>query len=137
MTARSLYEVRERPSKAYSWVAFIIANIVVEFPYQIFTGILIWAASYYPVIGIQSSDRQGLVLAFVIQLFIYASAFAHMTIVAMPDAHTAGSIVNVLSIMSIIFSGVLQTAEALPGFWYVTSQFLLSWYAHCAAIMLT
>ncbi|OAA51503.1 ATP-binding cassette transporter ABC1 [Metarhizium rileyi] len=117
VTQRSLYEVRERPSKAYSWVAFIFANIVVEIPYQIFTGILIWAASYYPVIGIQSSDRQGLVLAFVIQLFIYASAFAHMAIVAMPDAHTAGSIVNVLSIMSIIFSGVLQTATALPGFW--------------------
>ncbi|MGG6495547.1 UNVERIFIED_CONTAM: ABC transporter permease, partial [Bacteroidetes bacterium 56_B9] len=28
VTQRSLYEVRERPSKAYSWVAFIIANIV-------------------------------------------------------------------------------------------------------------
>lgn len=119
VTQRSLYEVRERPSKAYSWVAFIFANIIVEIPYQIFTAILIWAASYYPVIGIQSSARQGLVLAFVIQLFIYASAFAHMTIVAMPDAHTAGSIVNVLAIMSIIFSGVLQTATALPGFWYV------------------
>ncbi|KFG82824.1 ATP-binding cassette transporter ABC1 [Metarhizium anisopliae] len=117
VTQRSLYEVRERPSKAYSWVAFIFANIIVEIPYQIFTAILIWAASYYPVIGIQSSARQGLVLAFVIQLFIYASAFAHMTIVAMPDAHTAGSIVNVLAIMSIIFSGVLQTATALPGFW--------------------
>jgi hypothetical protein len=90
---------------------------VVEIPYQIFTAILIWASSYYPVIGIQSSDRQGLVLAFVIQLFIYAGAFGQMTIVAMPDAHTAGSVVNVLSIMSIIFSGVLQTATALPGFW--------------------
>ena len=29
---RSLYEVRERPSKAYSWAAFLIANIVVEIP---------------------------------------------------------------------------------------------------------
>ena len=119
ITQRALYEVRERPSKAYSWIAFILANIAVEIPYQIFTGILIYACSYYPVIGIQSSARQGLVLAFIIQLFIYASAFAHMTIVAMPDAHTAGAIVNVLSIMSIIFSGVLQTADALPGFWYV------------------
>lgn len=117
VSQRSLYEVRERPSKAYSWLAFIIANIVVEIPYQIFTGILIWAASYYPVVGIQSSDRQGLVLAFVIQLFIYASSFAHLTIVAVNDSHTAGSIVNVLVILSIIFSGVLQTATALPGFW--------------------
>ncbi|KAG6029740.1 hypothetical protein E4U41_000287 [Claviceps citrina] len=117
VTQRSLYEVRERPSKAYSWQAFMIANIVVEIPYQIFTGIMIWAASYYPVVGIQSSDRQGLVLAFVVQLFIYASSFAIMCQAAMPDAHTASSVVNVLSILSIVFSGVLQTAKALPGFW--------------------
>jgi len=30
VTQRSLYEVRERPSKAYSWVAFMFANIFVE-----------------------------------------------------------------------------------------------------------
>ncbi|KAG6123477.1 hypothetical protein E4U13_005964 [Claviceps humidiphila] len=117
VTQRSLYEVRERPSKAYSWQVFMIANIVVEIPYQAFTAILIWAASYYPVIGIQSSDRQGLVLVFVIQLFVYASSFAIMCQAAMPDAHTAGSVVNVLAILSIVFSGVLQTAQALPGFW--------------------
>ena len=34
VTQRSLYEVRERPSKAYSWKAFLVANIAVEIPYQ-------------------------------------------------------------------------------------------------------
>lgn len=81
------------------------------------TGILIYACFYYPVVGIQSSGRQVLVLLFVIQLFIYASAFAQMTIAAMPDAQTASSIVTLLTIMSTIFSGVLQTPDALPGFW--------------------
>ncbi|KAF7559139.1 hypothetical protein G7046_g5028 [Stylonectria norvegica] len=117
ITQRSLYEVRERPSKAYSWQAFIIANILVEIPYQIATAVLIWACFYYPVVGIQSSERQGLVLLFIIQLFIYASAFAQMTIAALPDAQTAGSIVTLLSLMSTIFCGVLQTPNALPGFW--------------------
>lgn len=27
---RTMYEARERPSKAYSWMAFLIANILVE-----------------------------------------------------------------------------------------------------------
>lgn len=40
-----------------------------------------------------------------------------MTVAIMKDAHTASSIVTVLTIMSIVFSGVLQTADALPGFW--------------------
>lgn len=110
--------MRERPSKAYSWQAFLVANIVVEIPYQIVTAILVWATSYYPVVGVQSSERQVLVLAFVIQLFIYAASFAIMAQAAMPDVPTASSIINVMSIMSIVFNGVMQTATALPGFWY-------------------
>ncbi|KAF2123015.1 ABC-2 type transporter [Lophiotrema nucula] len=117
ITQRSLYEVRERPSKAYSWKAFMIANIVVEIPYQVMTGILIWACFYYPVVGIQSSVRQGLILLFCIQLFIYASSFAQMTIAALPDAQTASGIVTLLVFMSILFNGVLQAPNALPGFW--------------------
>ncbi|KAK5652958.1 hypothetical protein OQA88_9437 [Cercophora sp. LCS_1] len=117
ITQRSLYEVRERPSKAYSWKAFILANIIVEMPYQILTGILTYACFYYPVVGIQSSQRQGLVLLFVIQLFVYASSFAHMTITALPDAQSAAGLVVLFTMMSTIFSGVLQTKVALPGFW--------------------
>lgn len=108
VTQRSLYEVRERPSKAYSWVAFLIANIVVEIPYQIIAGLLVYATFYYPVVGIQSAERQGLVLLLCVVLFIYASTFAHMCIVAMPDAQTAGAIVTFLFFMSLIFNGVMQ-----------------------------
>ncbi|KAL7785856.1 ABC-2 type transporter domain-containing protein [Trichoderma ceciliae] len=117
ITQRSLYEVRERPSKAYSWKAFIIANVAVEIPYQIIMGILVFACFYYPVVGIQSSIRQILVLLFIIQLFIFASSFAHMIIVAMPDAQTAASLVTFLTLMSTLFNGVLQAPSALPGFW--------------------
>ncbi|KAH6679909.1 multidrug resistance protein CDR1 [Plectosphaerella plurivora] len=117
VTQRSLYEVRERPSKAYSWRSFMIANIFVELPYQTFSAIIIWACFYYAVIGIQSSDRQVLVLLFCIQLLLYGSTFANMTIAAMPDAQTASSIVTLLVLMSLTFCGVLQAPSALPGFW--------------------
>ena len=112
-----MYEVRERPSKAYSWKAFIIANIVVEIPYQIVTAILIFGSFYYAIIGIQSSIRQILVLLFCTQLLLYASSFAHMTIAAFPDAQTASAVVTLLVFMSLTFCGVLQTADSLPGFW--------------------
>lgn len=117
VTQRSLYEVRERPSKAYSWKAFLMANIVVEIPYQIIAGLIIYATFYYPVVGIQSSERQGLVLLFCVVFLIYASTFAHMCISALPDAQTAGSIVTLLFAMSLIFNGVMQAPDALPGFW--------------------
>ncbi|TQN68488.1 ZEB2-regulated ABC transporter 1, partial [Colletotrichum shisoi] len=114
---RALYEVRERPSKAYSWKAFMFATIMVEIPYQILTGILIWACFYYPIIGVQSPVRQVLVLLYAIQLFVYASSFAHMTIAAFPDAQTASAMVTLLVLMSLTFCGVLQAPAALPGFW--------------------
>jgi ATP-binding cassette, subfamily G (WHITE), member 2, PDR len=51
VTQRSLYEVRERPSKAYSWGAFMFANIIVEIPYQILLAVVAWAAWYWPVVS--------------------------------------------------------------------------------------
>ncbi|KAF4947363.1 hypothetical protein FSARC_13984 [Fusarium sarcochroum] len=117
LTQRDLYEVRERPSKAYSWKAFMIANVIIEIPYQVLTGILMFATFYYPIVGVQSSARQGLVLLFMIQLMLYASSFAQMTIAAFPDALTASGIVTLLVLMSLTFCGVMQAPTALPGFW--------------------
>ena len=118
VTQRSLYEVRERPSKAYSWAAFLIANIVVELPYQIFLGIAVYGAYYYPVFGRhQSSERQGLILLFCIQFFLFASTFAHLVIAALPDAETAGNIATLMFSLTLTFNGVMQSPSALPGFW--------------------
>ena len=116
VTQRLLYEVRERPSKAYSSKAFLFANIVVEIPYQTFTVILVFACLYYPVIGVQSSERQGLVLLFTIEFFIYASSFAHLLIAALPDARTAGCVATGLFAITLVFNGVIQPPNALPGF---------------------
>ncbi|KAK5173259.1 uncharacterized protein LTR77_001940 [Saxophila tyrrhenica] len=151
VTNRSLYEVRERPSKAYSWKAFLCANIVVELPYQVLMGVLTFATFMYvkpivgrvlqislemngllnlpsllasaewandlryPVVGIQSSERQVLVLLLSIVLFIYASTFAHLCIVALPDAQTAGAIVTILFSMTLIFNGVMQAPDGIGG----------------------
>lgn len=76
ITQRSLYEVRERPSKAYSWAAFIIANVGVEIPWQILLGVLVFGSYYYPIFGDhQVSERQGLILLYCMQYFIFASTF--------------------------------------------------------------
>jgi ATP-binding cassette, subfamily G (WHITE), member 2, PDR len=118
VTQRSLYEVRERPSKAYSWQAFLLANITVEIPYQIVTGILVWASLYFPVFGAgQSSERQGLFLLYSIQFQVFTSTFAHMLIAGLPDAETAGNIATTMFSLVLTFNGVLQTPSALPGFW--------------------
>ncbi|KAG9590911.1 putative ABC multidrug transporter, partial [Aureobasidium melanogenum] len=117
VSQRSLYEVRERPSKAYSWKAFLLANIVVEIPYNIVLAVLVFGSYYYAVQGVQTSLQQGMVLLFLIEFFIYAGTFAHLCIVAMPDAETAAAIVTLLFAMALLFNGVMQSPTALPGFW--------------------
>jgi ABC-type multidrug transport system permease subunit len=73
VSARALYEVRERPSRAYSWIAFLTSSILVELPYQIILGIIVFVIWNYTVLGIQSSDRQGLILLYFIEYFVWVS----------------------------------------------------------------
>lgn len=115
---RSLYEVRERPSKAYSWATFLIANILVEIPYQVLAGIIAWACYYYPIYGAsQASHRQGLMLLFVVQFYMFTSTFASLVIAALPDAETGGTIATLMFMLTLVFNGVMQSPDALPGFW--------------------
>ncbi|KAG9240469.1 putative ABC transporter CDR4 [Calycina marina] len=117
---RDLYEVRERPSKAYSWKAFIIANIVVEIPYQILLGVMVFASFFYPIFtsgGIPSPITQGTILLLIVQFFVFASTFAHMLIAALPDSKTAGNIATLMFSLCLTFSGVFQPPSSLPGFW--------------------
>ncbi|KAF4555898.1 ABC-2 type transporter-like protein 6 [Elsinoe fawcettii] len=136
VSQRSLYEVRERPSKSYSWKAFLIANMAAEIPYNVMTGIIVFATYSYPIVGILSPERQGLILLLCVQFFIYAGTFAHMCIAALPDAQTASTVVTLLFAMSLVFNGVMQAPSALPRFWifmYRVSPFTY-WIAGLMAV---
>ncbi|PGH10945.1 hypothetical protein AJ79_05191 [Helicocarpus griseus UAMH5409] len=118
VSQRSLFEVRERPSRAYSWKAFLLANIIVEIPYQILLGIIVWASLYFPVFGKnQTPEQKGIFVIYCVQFFIFASTFAHMIIAGLPDAETAGNIATTIFSLALTFNGVMQPPRALPGFW--------------------
>ncbi|KAJ9606104.1 hypothetical protein H2200_009065 [Cladophialophora chaetospira] len=118
VTQRALYEVRERPSKTYSWIAFIYSNIVVEIPYQIVAALLVFVAWYFSVFGTgHPAGNTLLMLGFTIQFYMYTSTFAYMVISALPDAQTGANVATLLFSMILTFNGVLQRPDALPGFW--------------------
>jgi len=80
--------------------------------------VVVWASFYYPVFGAsQASERQGLILLFIVQFFLFASTFAHFLIAALPDAQTAGAIGTLMFSLTLTFNGVFQSPQALPGFW--------------------
>lgn len=86
---RPLYEVREKPSKAYSWAAFLIANIFVEIPWQILLSVVVFFSYYYPVgfwqyANPEFNQRAGLMFLFILEFFLFTSTIAQMVIVALP-----------------------------------------------------
>ncbi|VDC04768.1 unnamed protein product [Peniophora sp. CBMAI 1063] len=127
VTQRDLYEVRERPSKAYSWKAFMLANILVELPWNTLAAVTLFFTYYYPI-GLYRNaqftdavtERGGLFFAFIWQFLLFTSTFTHMIIAGIPDAVTGGNLANLLFSLCLVFNGVLAPPTgptAFPHFW--------------------
>ncbi|KAL5318885.1 hypothetical protein ACEPPN_013953 [Leptodophora sp. 'Broadleaf-Isolate-01'] len=124
VTNRSLYEARERPSKAFSWKAFVLSTLIVEIPWDALLSLLMFLCWYYPI-GYQrnaeptnaEAERGGLMFLFMFVYLVFSSTFAIMVVAGMEQAAEGANIAHLLFSLSLTFSGVLVTKEALPGFW--------------------
>ncbi|KAJ5313463.1 uncharacterized protein N7443_000347 [Penicillium atrosanguineum] len=121
---RALYEVRERPSKTYSWKAFMISNIVVELPWNSLMSVLMFLCWYYPIGLYHNAEPtdavtlRGTQMWLMIWTFLlFSSTFAHFIISAFDAAENAGNMGNLLFLLCLLFCGVLATPDQLPGFW--------------------
>ena len=47
--SRTIYEIRERPSKMYSWSAWVTAQLLVELPWNVVSGIMLFFCWYWTV----------------------------------------------------------------------------------------
>ncbi|KAI0477156.1 ABC-2 type transporter-domain-containing protein [Xylariaceae sp. FL0804] len=121
---RALYEVRERPSKAYSWKAFMLAQIIVEIPWNALMAAFMYFCWYYPIglyrntyIDGQTTERGALMFLLFLAFLIFACTFSAMIISAFETAEAAGNVANLLFTLSLIFCGVLAAPSTLPRFW--------------------
>ncbi|TVY18623.1 ZEB2-regulated ABC transporter 1 [Lachnellula arida] len=121
---RSLYERRERPAKTYSWKVFILSNILVELPWNTLMSFILFVSWYYPIGLYRNAEPSHAVVERGVTMFLlmwvymmYTSTFAHMVQAGVELAGMAGNYANLLFILTLIFSGLLVNADALPGFW--------------------
>lgn len=110
--SRSIYEIREGPSRTYSWVVFIVSNIISEIPWQTLMAVILFVCWYYPVGMYRTAlatgalnERGGLVFLLVWSYMIFSSTFSQAIVAAMPDAMTAINIASTLFSLSLIFCG--------------------------------
>ncbi|OCK85345.1 hypothetical protein K432DRAFT_413340 [Lepidopterella palustris CBS 459.81] len=121
---RDLYEARERPSKTYAWYTFVLANIIVDLPWNSLAAMLIFFPFYY-LIGMYRNaipthavpERGGLMFLLIWCFMLFASTFTNMVIAGVASAEIGAIISLLLFTFSLIFCGVLATPAALPGFW--------------------
>ncbi|PVH73880.1 ATP-binding cassette transporter [Cadophora sp. DSE1049] len=122
--SRSLYEVRERPAKTYSWKIFMLSQMLVEIPWNTIASLFMFICFYFPV-GFyrnaaatgQGTERGALMFLFMWQFMIFMSTFAHMCISFADTTEMGGNIANFLFMLIFFFCGVLATPDAMPRFW--------------------
>ncbi|WEJ96670.1 Multidrug resistance protein [Yamadazyma tenuis] len=124
VSARSLYEVRESPSRTYSWIAFIGAQITGEIPFNFAVGTLSFFCWYYPL-GLYRNaeptdtvhERGALVWLFLSFFYVYAGTMAQWAMSFNELADNAANLAAMLFTMCLNFCGVLAGPDFLPGFW--------------------
>ncbi|KAK3385327.1 ATP-binding cassette transporter [Podospora didyma] len=124
ITQRSLYEVRERPAKTYSWKVFMLSQIVSEIPWNTLASVFMWALMYYPIGFYKNADaagqgtERGVLMWLLFWVFLlWVSTFTHMCISFVDSADAGGNIANFLFVFAFFFCGVLATPAQMPGFW--------------------
>ncbi|KAH6871435.1 multidrug resistance protein CDR1 [Thelonectria olida] len=124
VSQRTMYEARERPSKAYSWMAFLGANFLIEALWNSLMGVFSFILWYYPI-GLYRNARHtnavhsrgATVFLFVWVFFLFSSSFAHLVIAGMDSHEVAGGLVGLMTILMFSFCGVIAGPHALPRFW--------------------
>ena len=124
ISQRSLYEVRERPSKAYSWKIFMLSQIVVEIPWATLASVFMWAFIYYPVgfyrnadVAGQGAERGVLMWLLFWQFILFACTLSTTCVSFAKSAEAGGNNANLLFMLAFFFCGVVATPDSMPGFW--------------------
>jgi ABC-type multidrug transport system permease subunit len=115
LASRDLYELRERPSRAYSWVVFLLSDVISELPWQTLLAVIQFVTWYYPlgmhrnaIVAGQLNERSILMFLLIWSFMVFSSTFSLMLGTVMPDAATGVNISALLFGLSLIFCGYVQ-----------------------------
>jgi ATP-binding cassette subfamily G (WHITE) protein 2 (SNQ2) len=112
---RSVYEIRERPSRMYSWTALITAQILGELPLNI-VGSSIYFVIWYWLVGYPSSRAGYSYLMLGIMFPLYLTTFALWVAAMSPNPAIAAQLFGFFFGFVVTFNGVLQPYKHL-GWW--------------------
>ncbi|KAI9742696.1 MAG: hypothetical protein M1818_003837 [Claussenomyces sp. TS43310] len=114
---RSIYEVREKKSKMYSWIAFTTGLIISELPYLCVCAVLYFVCWYYTVGFPNDSNKAGATF-FVMLIYEFVYTGIGQFIAAYAPNAVFASLTNPLIIGTLVsFCGVLVPYSQIQTFW--------------------
>ncbi|KAF9242291.1 ABC-2 type transporter-domain-containing protein [Melanogaster broomeanus] len=112
---RTVYEIRERPSRMYSWTALLTSQILTEIPWNIFGSSLLFICWYWTV-GFDTSRTGYLYVMYCVVFPLYYTTLGQAVAAMAPTATIAFLLFNTLFSFVIMFCGVMQPFAQL-GWW--------------------
>jgi ABC-type multidrug transport system permease subunit len=74
---RNIYEIRERPSRMYSWTALVTSQMLIELPWNIFGSFILFICWYWTV-GFENSRAGYTFITLVLAFPVYYSTFGQV-----------------------------------------------------------
>ncbi|KAI0076391.1 pleiotropic drug resistance ABC transporter [Panus rudis PR-1116 ss-1] len=124
IATRTIYEIRERPSRMYSWTALLCAQLLAELPWNILSSSLFFLCWYWTV-AFPTSRAGYTFLMFGVVFPAYYTSIGQAIATMSPNAETAALLFCAVFSFVLIFNGVLQPYRGL-GWWrwmYRTTPF--------------
>ena len=114
---RDIYEVREKKSKMYSWIAFVTGLIVSEVPYLCICAVLYFLPWYYTVGFPTDSNKAGAFFLLILCYEFVYTGIGQFVAAYAPNA-TFAALVNPVIISALVcFCGVLVPFASIQEFW--------------------
>lgn len=120
ISQREIYDVRERYSNMYHWTVFVVANVIVEIPFNFIIASLCFICWFFPVGWWRDiSSGRSVFMYFVFMLYqLYHTTFSQAIAIVSPNAETAAMMTILFYTFILAFSGVLQPLSQLVQFWH-------------------
>ncbi|KAF8069197.1 pleiotropic drug resistance ABC transporter [Lyophyllum atratum] len=115
INTRKIYEIRERPSRIYSWTAWVSSQYLAEIPWNILGSSLFFLCWYWTV-GFDNSRAGYTYLMYCVTFPLYYTSLAMAVAAMAPSAEIAALLFSVLFSFILTFNGVLQPFRQL-GWW--------------------
>lgn len=95
LNMRSIYEIRERPSRMYAWTSFITAHLLTELPWNIL-GSSLYFICWFWTVGFDSSRAGYTFLMMGVTLPCYYTTIGMAVAAMSPNAEIAGLLFSFL-----------------------------------------